>query len=115
MVLEVDSDASYLELPKFRSKFIRYFRLLKSFENQNRSLYNGAILIIRKRTRHVVTSAVEAKTTGVFQNAKTALVIRNLLQHMAHCQIPLVSVLTTPPQQVLQTIIYKLNGANHRI
>ena len=41
-----------------------------------------------KRIWHVVTSAAEAETTGVFQNAKTALAIRNLLQHMGHCQPP---------------------------
>ena len=45
MVLEVDSDDSYLVLPK-SSRFAGYFRLLKEHKNPNRSLHNGAILII---------------------------------------------------------------------
>ena len=83
MVLEVDYDASYLVLPKSRSRFAGYFRLLKAHQSPNRSLHNGAILIIFKQIRHVVTSAAEAETTGIFQNVTVSL--------------PLLSGLTTPP------------------
>ena len=36
----------------------------------------------------MVTSVVEAEKTGMFQNAKTALAMQNLLQHMGHFQPP---------------------------
>ena len=88
MILELDSDASYLALSKLRSRFAGYFRLLKTHQNPNRSLHSGATLTIRKLIRQVVTSAEEAETTGFFQNTKTEPVIQNLLQHMGHCQPP---------------------------
>ena len=39
----------------------------------------------------MVTSAAEAETTGVLQNAKTALAIQNLLQHIGHYQPPTIN------------------------
>ena len=35
-----------------------------------------------------MTSAAEAETKGVFQNAKTVIALRNLLKHMNHPQPP---------------------------
>ncbi len=54
----------------------------------DRKLDNGAILIECKTIRHVVTSAAEAETNGVFHNAKTALALRRLLISMGHSQSP---------------------------
>ena len=88
MNLEIDSDAAYLVLPKARSRIAGYFRLLNNPTTTNRSLYNGAILVECKTLRHVVSSAAEAETNGVFQNAKQALPIRNLLEQMGHPQSP---------------------------
>ena len=86
MKLEIDSDAAYLVLPKARSRMAGYFRLLDDKKNTQRSLYNGAILIECRTLRHVVSSAAEAETNSVFQNAKTAIPIRNLLIGMGHPQ-----------------------------
>ena len=71
MQLHVDTDAAYLVLPKAQSRIAGYFRLL----NKDTTKYdtNGAILIECKTLRNVVTSAAEAKTHGVFHNAKLAL------------------------------------------
>ena len=72
MLLMVDSDAAYLVLPKARSRLAGYFRLL---DQHPVTPYNGAILVECKTIRHVVTSAAEAETHGVFHNAKLALQI----------------------------------------
>ena len=86
MILEVDSDASYLLLPKARSRYAGYFRMLDKKDTPNRSVHNGAVLIECKTIRHVVTSAAEAETKGVFQNAKTIITTRHLLNAMGHPQ-----------------------------
>ena len=43
MVLEVDTDAAYLVMPKAKSRYVGYFRLLNDSNTPNRSLYNGAV------------------------------------------------------------------------
>ena len=88
MVLEVDSDASYLVLPKARSRYAGYYRFLKHNDTPQREVHNGAVLIECKTIRHVVTSAAEAETKGVFQNAKTVIALRNLLKQIGHSQPP---------------------------
>ena len=86
MILEVDSDASYLVLPKARSRYAGYFRLLDKEDTHNRSIHNGAVLIECKTIRHVVSSAAEAETKGVFENAKKIIAMRHLLHDMGHPQ-----------------------------
>ena len=88
MILEIDSDASYLVLPKARSRYAGYFRFLNHKDTQDRCQHNGAILIECKTIRHVVTSAAEAEMKGVFQNAKTAVALRHLLNEIGHVQPP---------------------------
>ena len=85
MVLRIDSDAAYLVLPKARSRLAGYFRLL---DNNAKYDHNGAILIECKTIRHVVSSAAEAETHGVFHNAKIGVNIRHLLNEMNHPQPP---------------------------
>ena len=87
-ILEVDSDAAYLVMPQARSRYAGYFRLLDNTNKANRSVHNGALLIECKTIRNVVTSAAEAETKGVFQNAKIAVGMRNLLLQMNHPQPP---------------------------
>ena len=69
MILKIDSDAAYLVLPKARSRFAGYFRLLDKPTTSNYQ-HNGAILIECKSVRNVVSSAAEAETNGIFENAK---------------------------------------------
>ena len=68
-------------MPKARSRFAGYFRLLQSHSKPNCHLHNGAILIKCKTIQHVITSAAEAETKGVFNNTKTAVGIRNFNWH----------------------------------
>ena len=88
MQLLVDSDAAYLVLPKARSRIAGYFRLANTPSSPYQYKDNGAILIECHTLRDVVTSAAEAETKGVFQNAKLALPIRHILTAMGHPQLP---------------------------
>ena len=49
---------------------------------------NGAILVECKTLRHVVSSAAEAETGGVFHNAQKAIPIRTILHALNHPQPP---------------------------
>ena len=93
MQLVVDSDAAYLVLPKARSRFAGYFRLLDHPSTRHKTLYNGPILIECKTIRHVVSSAAEAERHGVFQNSKTAVSLQNILHKLGHDQ-PLTPIIT---------------------
>ena len=84
MVLTIDSDAAYLVEPKARSRIAGYFQL-NSNKRSNKYI-NGAILIECKTLRHVVASAAEAETAGIFHNAQIALPIRYMLIQIGHKQ-----------------------------
>ena len=88
MILEADSDAAYLVMPKAKSRYAGYFRLLNKENTPNRSIHNGALLIDCKTIKNVVSSAAEAETHGVFNNVKTALFLRHLLSSLGHEQPP---------------------------
>ena len=49
---------------------------------------NGAILVECKTLRHVISSAAEAETAGIFQNAQTAIPLHTFLQALNHPQPP---------------------------
>ena len=49
---------------------------------------NGPLLIVCKTIRHVVASAAEAETSGIFLNAREAIPIRQTLIEMGHPQPP---------------------------
>ena len=85
MILEVDSDATYLVMPQARSRFAGYFCLLNNPNTPNRLVHNGVILIECRTIKHVVSSSAEAETHGVFQNAKTAFFC-HLLNSIGHKQ-----------------------------
>ena len=73
MVLLVDSDAAYQVLPKAKSGIAGYFYLSDHPSKSNLPVLNAPTLVICKPIRHVVSSAAEAETTGVFVNAQLAL------------------------------------------
>jgi hypothetical protein len=83
MVLHVDSDTAYLVQAKARSRIVGSFNL-----SSNPSLLpldqtptpNAPILTERKTLRHVVASAAEAETGGIFHNAHTIIPIRQALE-----------------------------------
>ena len=84
--ISVDSDAAFLVLPKARSQYAGYFRMLDDAKKPHRHLYNGPLLIECKTIKNVVSSAAEAETTGVFNNAKLVVSIRNILNQLGHSQ-----------------------------
>ena len=88
MLLNVDTDAAYLVLPKSRSRIAGYFYLGNAPTRTPHPRLNGAILIECKTLRHVVASAAEAEVGGIFHNAQTSIPIRNMLINLGHPQPP---------------------------
>ena len=60
--------------------------MLQDHTTPHRSLYNGAVLIDYKTIKNVVSSAAEAETHGIFNNAKTTLYLRHILSNLGHEQ-----------------------------
>ena len=88
MVLMVDSDAAYLVMPNAKSRIAGYFQLNHHPKRIPHPDVNGAILVECKALKHVVSSAAEAETAGVFHNAQIAIPIRYMLEQLGHPQPP---------------------------
>ena len=88
MILNVDSDAAYLVQPQAKSRIAGYFHLSNLPTPTQHPTVNGAILIECKTLRHVVASAAEAETAGVFHNAQMAIPRRTVLHALGHVQPP---------------------------
>jgi hypothetical protein len=56
--------------------------------NTNKKLTNGAIVIISKVLKHVMSLAAEAEIGTVFINAKEGAVLRTTLEELGHKQPP---------------------------
>ena len=90
MILHADTDAAYLVASGARSRIAGYFYMgnkyhpstIKNPEN------NGPVHIECHLLRHVVSSAAEAETAGLFFNCKTVIVIRQMLIALGHAQPP---------------------------
>ena len=82
MQLSVESDAAYLILPGAKSRIAGYYVLNNSTNNKKPS----PIFVECKAIRHVVCSAAEAETHGLFVNCQNAIIIRNALEGMGHKQ-----------------------------
>jgi hypothetical protein len=54
----------------------------------DKKLTNGAILIVSKVLKHVMSSAAEAEIGAVFINAKEGAVLRTTLEELGHKQPP---------------------------
>ena len=83
MQLHIDSDAAYLVAPKAKSRIAGYFHLGDNTEQPN---LNAPIHIECALLKHVVSSATEAETAGIFHNAKQAIHIKKMLQALGHPQ-----------------------------
>ncbi len=81
MILAVHSDASYLSEPKARSRAGGNFFLS---ENDKDPKDNGALHVVAKIIKQVMSSAAEAELGGLFINAKTAVPIRTTLEELGH-------------------------------
>ena len=89
MQMYVDSDAAYLVAPKSKSRIGGYFYLSNKYNKQDKKPsppLNGPIHIECQVLKHVVTSAAEAETSGIFLNIKTAIWIRRMLEVLGHPQ-----------------------------
>jgi hypothetical protein len=85
MILHIHSDASYLSENEANSRAGGFFYMGNAAKHQKK-LTNGAILIIRKVLKHVMSSAAEAEIGAVFINAKEGAVLRTTLEELGHNQ-----------------------------
>ena len=76
MILSIDSDAAYLVVPGAKSRVAGYFYLTNAMSSQNSGSPNAPVLVECKVLRHVVSSAAESETAGVYHNAQVAIPIR---------------------------------------
>jgi hypothetical protein len=87
MILYIHSDASYLSENEAKSKAGGFF-YMDSDTKTNKKLTNGAILIISKVLKHVMSSTAEVEIEAVFINAKEGAVLRTTLEELGHPQPP---------------------------
>lgn len=92
MTLHIDSDASYLSLPKACSRAGGFFYLSSASVPQTKAPkhppINGAIHVLSHKMRHVLASAAEAKIGALFENGQEAAALRTILSDMGHPQGP---------------------------
>ena len=87
MILHVDSDAAYLIAPNAKSRIAGYYHL-SDLPTKKHNKINGAIMVECRYLKHVVASAAEAETGGLFHNCQNAIYIRHLLEILGHKQVP---------------------------
>jgi hypothetical protein len=81
MILHSDTDAAYLVLPGAKSRIAGYYFLAEQPPAHGipRPNLNGAIHVECKGLKHVVASAAEAETGGLFINGQIIIPIRHTL------------------------------------
>ena len=88
MVLWVDSDAAYLVTPDSKSRISGYYYLSGHPKRTKQPFLNRAVLVEYKTIQHVVSSAAETETAGLFHNAQLTIPIRRILEILQHSQPP---------------------------
>jgi hypothetical protein len=83
IILKTTSDAAYLVQPKARSRAAAHVHLGWQ-HNSNR--VNGALDVLCKTIKNVVSSAAEAKTGGIYLGGKHACPILASLEELRHKQ-----------------------------
>ena len=86
MQVTAESDAAYLVLPGSKSQGIFYLESSTHPLNYNKSPNNAPILTEYKTLKNVVCSAAEVECGGIFNNARTALVTKRILEEIGHPQ-----------------------------
>ena len=84
MILYIESDATYLVLPKAHSRVASIFYL--SNNTAGRPPINGAIQVVCKTLQNVVSSASEEETGGIFVGGQQAVPIITVLSELNHQQ-----------------------------
>jgi hypothetical protein len=87
MILHIHSDASYLSENEAKIRAGGLFYMGNTTKN-DKKLTNGAILIVSKVLKHVMSSAAEAYIGAVFINAKEGAVISTTLEELGYKQPP---------------------------
>ena len=87
MILHVDSDAAYLVAPHAKSRVAGYYYLGDLPSKKNKTV-NAAIMVECRYLKHVVASAAEAETGGLFHNCQNVIYLRRLLSILGHHQVP---------------------------
>jgi hypothetical protein len=88
MILHIHSDASYLSENESKSRAGGLF-YMGSGTKTDKKLTNGAILIISKVLKHLMSSAAEAEIGAVFINAKEGAVLCTTLEELGHTHPPI--------------------------
>jgi len=88
MVLMIDSDAAYLVLPNAKSRIAGYFYFSNHPSKTTTPSLNGAIMVVCKALKNVVSSAAESEIAGVFINAQLAIPIQYILDRLNYSQPP---------------------------
>jgi hypothetical protein len=87
MILHIHSDASYLSENEEKSMARGFFYMGNTTKN-DKKLTTGAILIVSKVRKHVISSAADSEIGAVFINAKEGAVLRTTLEELGHRQPP---------------------------
>ena len=91
MCLHTHSDASYLLVPKAKSRAGVHFFLSERLDKGNlpeKCPINGPVYVISKILKIVMGSAAEAEIGASYMNAQESLPIRTCLEEMGHPQPP---------------------------
>jgi hypothetical protein len=73
---------------KMKLKAGQGFFYMGNTTKNDKKLTNGAILIVRKVLKHVMSSTAKAEIGAVFINAKEGVVLRKTLEELGHKQLP---------------------------
>ena len=85
MILSAHSNAAYLNVPRYLSRAGAHIILSK---NNPVTYLNGPVLTIAQISKNVMSSAAEAKLSGLFICAKAMIPLRNTLIEMGWLQTP---------------------------
>jgi hypothetical protein len=85
MILNIHSDAGYLNEPEARSRSGGHF-FMSSKPRNGEQQHNGSLLTLSTILRMVVASAVKAEIGALFLNTKEGINIWNILKEMGHPQ-----------------------------
>jgi hypothetical protein len=89
MILHIHSDASYLSENEAKIRDGGFFYMGGNAAQNGKKLTNGAVLIISKVLKQVMSSsAAKAEIGAVFINAKEGAVLRKTLEELGHPQPP---------------------------
>lgn len=75
MQLHIDSNAAYLITPRAKSRIAGFYYFKCGANNCPLTMPNHPVLVECRCLQHVVSSAAEAETAGLFYNTQNALLL----------------------------------------